>query len=200
MTCILLLQSLCCYGAISFGLWLKDKTISWTEGWSLSLIINTLIIKPAPPWKSSMATSNRDSICLVSSRVTMDTGFTVQNNSHCKALEVQLIKLKCHFSLVIEQSDSLGWDNTSTNALPYRGEHESRMDKRMALKWACRGIKVFTGAVNVSRSRISWWKLLFHHWKHPPGCSLVQTWARVIEILKKTPSPICNESITLDIF
>lgn len=188
MTCILLLQSLCCCGAVGFGMWLKDKTISRSEGWSLSLIINTLIIKAAPPWKGSMATGNRDSVCLVSSRIAMDTGFTVQNNSHCVALEVQLIKPKCHFSLVIEQSDSLGWDNTSTYALPFRGEYESSKDKRMALKWACRGIKVFTGAVNVSRSGISWWKLLFRQWKHPPGCTLSQTWASVTFIPKKTPS------------
>lgn len=58
--------------------------------------------------KGLNATSNKDSVCLVSSRVAMDTGFTIQTNSHCMALEVQLIKPKCHFSLVIEQSDGLG--------------------------------------------------------------------------------------------
>lgn len=64
----------------------------------------------------------------------MDTGFTIQNNSHCMALEVQLIKRKCHFSLVIEQSDGLGRDNAGSSALSYRGEYESGKDKRMALK------------------------------------------------------------------
>lgn len=166
------------YGAIGFGLQLKDKTISWSEGWSLSLINNTLFILLFTLFcRHERAEWPRvtDSVCLVSCWVAMDTGFTIQNNSHCMALEVQLIKPKCHFSLVIEQSDGLCRDNASTSALAYRGEYESGKDKRMALKWACKGIKVFTGAVNVSRSGICWWKPLFRQWKHPPGGSLVQT-------------------------
>lgn len=144
-----------------------------------------------------MAKSSRDSVCLVSCWVAMDTGFTVQNNSHWMALEVQLIKPKCHFSLVIEQSDGLGQDNASTSALSYREEYESGKDKGMVLKWACKGIKFFTGAVNVSRSGICWWKPLFRQWKHPPGCSLVQTRVGAVYILKKTSSSTCHESITL---
>lgn len=64
----------------------------------------------------------------------MDTGFTVQNNSHCMALEAQLIKPKCHFRLIIEQSDGLGRCNASTSALSYGGGYESGKDNRMALK------------------------------------------------------------------
>lgn len=98
---------------------LKDKNIRWSEGSSLSLIINTFIIKAVPPRKRSMARSKRDSVRLVSSGVTMDTGFTLQNYSHCMPLEVQLIKPKCQFILVIEQNDSLCKDNTSTGSLPF---------------------------------------------------------------------------------
>lgn len=152
-----LLQSLWCYSAVSFGLWLKDKNISWSERSSLSLIINTLIIKAAPPWKHSMARSKRDSVCLVSSGVAMDTG-----------LEVQLIKPKCHFSLVIKQNDSLGCDNTSTDTT----EENMKAGRIKPLKSVCRGIKVFMVPLNVSRSGISWWNLLFRQWKHTPVCYL----------------------------
>lgn len=81
----------------------------------------------------------------------MDTGFTVQNYSHYMPLEVQLIKPRCHFRSVIEQNGP-GSDNTSTDVPPYRGEYESRKDKRMAFKSVCTDIKVFMVVLNVSRS------------------------------------------------
>lgn len=64
-------------------------------------------------------------------------------------LEVQLIKPK--FSLVIEQNDSLGRDNTSTDAT----EENMKAGRIKPLKSMCRGIKVFMVPLNVSRDGIS---------------------------------------------